>query len=84
MTVLVPWPGIAQCGCIIKVVATPHVTRSLFLMIDLIVFDLCETEDQTSLEKAMATHASTLAWQIPWTEEPGSLQSMGLLGVGHD
>ena len=53
-------------------------------MIDLIVFDLCETEDQTSLEKAMATHASTLAWQIPWTEEPGSLQSMGLLGVGHD
>ena len=36
------------------------------------------------LEKAMATHSSTLAWQIPWTEEPGRLQSMGLLGVGHD
>ena len=32
----------------------------------------------------MATHSSTLAWQIPWTEEPGRLQSMGLLGVGHD
>ena len=28
----------------------------------------------------MATHSSTLAWQIPWTEEPGRLQSMGLLG----
>ena len=30
----------------------------------------------------MATHSSTLAWQIPWTEEPGRLQSMGSLGVG--
>ena len=36
------------------------------------------------LEKAMAPHSSTLAWKIPWTEEPGKLQSMGLLGVGHD
>ena len=32
----------------------------------------------------MATHASTLAWKIPWTEEPGRLQSMGSLRVGHD
>ena len=31
-----------------------------------------------------ATHSSTLAWKIPWTEEPGRLQSMGLLRVGHD
>ena len=36
------------------------------------------------LEKEMATHSSTLAWKIPWTEEPGRLQSMGLLRVGHD
>ena len=35
-------------------------------------------------EKAMAAHSSTLAWKIPWTEEPGGLQSMGSLGVGHD
>ena len=35
-------------------------------------------------EKAMAPHSSTLAWQIPWMEEPGRLQSMGLLGVGHN
>ena len=35
-------------------------------------------------EKAMAPHSSTLAWKIPWTEEPGRLQSMGLLRVGHD
>ena len=36
------------------------------------------------LEKAMAPHSSTLAWKIPWTEEPGRLQSMGLLRVRHD
>ena len=35
-------------------------------------------------EKAMAAHSSTHAWKIPWTEEPGRLQSMGLLRVGHD
>ena len=34
-------------------------------------------------EKAMASHSSTLAWKIPWMEEPGSLQSMGSLRVGH-
>ena len=36
------------------------------------------------VEKAMAPHSSTLAWKIPWTEEPGGLQSMGSLWVGHD
>ena len=35
------------------------------------------------LEKEMATHASVLAWRIPWTEEPGRLLSMGLQKVGH-
>ena len=35
-------------------------------------------------EKAMATHSSTLAWKIPWTEEPGGLQSVGSRRVGHD
>ena len=35
-------------------------------------------------EKAMATHSSSLAWKIPWTEEPGRLQSMGLRRVRHD
>ena len=34
-------------------------------------------------KKAMAPHSSTLAWKIPWTEEPGGLQSMGSLRVGH-
>ena len=36
------------------------------------------------LEKEMATHSSILAWRIPWTEEPGRLQSMGLQRVEHD
>ena len=36
------------------------------------------------LEKEMATHSSTLAWKIPWTEEPGSLQSMGSQRVRHN
>ena len=35
-------------------------------------------------EKAMAPHSSTLAWKIPWTEDPGGLQSMGSRRVGHD
>ena len=36
------------------------------------------------LEKGMATHSSILAWEIPWTEEPGGLQSMGSQRVEHD
>ena len=36
------------------------------------------------LEKEMATHSSTLAWKIPWTEKPGRLQSMESQRVGHD
>ena len=36
------------------------------------------------LEKEMATHSSVLPWKIPWTKEPGGLQSMGLQRVGHD
>ena len=51
----------------------------------------CDTGDPGSafglgryLEEGMATHSSTLAWRIPWREEPGGLQSMGLQRVGHD
>ena len=38
---------------------------------------------EVPLEKEMATHSSILAWEIPWTEEPSGLQSMGLQRVGH-
>ena len=36
------------------------------------------------LEKEVATHSSIVAWEIPWTEEPGGLQSMGSQSIGHD
>ena len=49
-------------------------------MFDLGLKDRIEEE----LEKAMAPHSSTLAWKIPWTEEPGRLQSMGSLRVRHN
>ena len=39
---------------------------------------------EDALEKEMATHSSILAWEIPWTEEPGGLQSMGPQRVGQD
>ena len=39
---------------------------------------------ESRLEEGMATHSSILAWSIPWTEEPGGLQSIGLPRVGHN
>ena len=41
-------------------------------------------EKEDPLEKEMATHSSTLAWRMPWMEEPGGLQSMGSHRVRHD
>ena len=41
-------------------------------------------DQEDLLEKEMATHSSILAWEIPWTEESGGLQSSGLQRVGHD
>jgi len=43
-----------------------------------------DVEYSKSMEKEMATHSSILAWRIPWTEEPGRLQSTGSQRVGHD
>ena len=45
---------------------------------------LWSLSQEDPLEKGMATHSSILAWRIPWTEEPGGLQSMGSQRVGHD
>ena len=42
------------------------------------------TDREDPPEKEMATHSSILSWEIPWTEEPGGLQSMGLQSVGHN
>ena len=55
-------------------VTPPPKKRELFFNINMTI----------GREKAMAPHSSTLAWKIPWTEEPGRLQSMGWLRVGQD
>ena len=55
--------------------------KSLTAMVEAWVRSLSQEDP---LEKEMATHSSTLAWKIPWMEEPGGLQPMGLQIVGHD
>ena len=55
--------------------------KKLSTMQEARVQSLCQEDP---LEKEMATHSSTLAWKIPWTEKPGRLQSIGVQRVGHD
>ena len=55
--------------------------KHLLAMRETQVQSLSQEDD---LEREMVTHCSVLAWTIPWTEEPGRLQSMGSLRVGHD
>ena len=43
-----------------------------------------DRKDRSAVFRTMAPHSSTLAWKIQWTEEPGGLQSMGSLRIGHD
>ena len=65
----------------------PYVTSSLRRPLGaLILAGVLKTKAgvYAKLLVAMAPHSSTLAWKIPWMEEPGRLQSMGSLGVGHD
>ena len=47
-------------------------------------FEFLYVDPGLKMEKAMAIHSSTLAWKIPWMEEPGRLQSMESRRVGHD
>ena len=58
---------------------TLYLTSSFYYLFKAAI-DCC----QWFVERAMAPHSSTLAWRIPWTEEPGRLQSMESLRVGHD
>ena len=75
-----------------KRITTSHmVAITLFLIKHTFWNVVCTVGDPGSipgqedpLEKGMATHPSVLAWRIPWTEEPGGLQSMGSKRVGHD
>ena len=64
----------------LKLIDLLHITWSPYTDTKGPVGNLCS---RTS-EKAMAPHSSILAWKIPWMEEPGRVQSMGLLRVGHD
>ena len=61
-----------------------HVPEERNCFHNLLWRSVCLFRLKEKLEKAMAPHSSTPAWKIPWTEEPGRLQSMGSLGVGYD
>ena len=61
-----------------------NISSAAFSALSSLRLDRIEESQAFVLEKAMATYSSTLAWQTPWIEEPGRLQSMGSLGVGHD
>ena len=53
-------------------------------MVGILEFNILGWPKGSFGSKAMAPHSSTLAWKIPWMEEPGGLQSMGSLRVGYD
>ena len=63
-----------------------HSANSFLILVANVTFSrvLCLSCQEDPLEKEMTTHSSTLAWKIPWMEEPGRLQSMGSQRVGHD
>ena len=74
------------CRCIRIVVAqwTALVTQTVKHLLTMRETRVQSLGCEDPLEKEMAPHSSTLAWKIPWMEEPGRLQSMGLQRVRHD
>ena len=58
-----------------------HPIKNLCAMQETLVQSLGQEDP---LKKGMATHSSILVWRIPWTEEPGGLESVGSIRVGHD
>ena len=84
---LLLWHGSNGTGYSVILLITRSPTTVLWLsMITSVTMFICLLCRSLccKLEKAMAPHSSTLAWKIPWTEEPGGLQSMGSRRVGHD
>ena len=80
-----PFPAsLAKMNCLLGVFGLPWFTQTvkrLSMMQETWVRSLGWKDP---LEKEMAIHSSTIAWEIPWTEEPGRLQSMGSQRVGHN
>ena len=74
-----------NCGdlfmCMYRASQVAHVVKNLPTVQETQVQSLGQEDP---LEKGMAAHSSILAWRIPWSEEPGRLQSMGSQRVGHD
>ena len=91
---VIPAPTLIQLSIRIRVAFQCHQVRFVLLLKwSCFIWIMCRStisiyllvsSDQPRVEKAMATHSSTLAWKIPWMEEPGGLQSMGSQRVGHD
>ena len=77
------WEHPRFCGYRAKIPSLMLPRARQFLLSKYLMFP-CISQSSLQLEWAMATHSSTLAWKILWTEEPGGLQSMGSLRVGHD
>ena len=73
--------GIFTCFFVFWVSLVAKMVKNLSVMHETGVHSLGQEDPR---EKGMATHSSILAWEIPWTEEPGGLQSMGSQRVGHD
>jgi len=73
--------GFYACGFYARASLVPQSLKRLPVMRETWVQSLGQEDP---LEKEMATHSSILAWRIPWTEEPGGLQSIGSQRVGHN
>ena len=71
------FPDLTTVRCWAEILGVP-------MSLKFFIFSGFMPKSGTAEEKAVAPHSSTLAWKIPWTEEPGGLQSMGSLRVGHD
>ena len=79
---LYPEPRTYYSMCSFLPKPSPYPSKKVTALLNNIQVQSLGQEDP--LEKEMATHSSTPAWKIPWTEEPGRLEFLGLQRVGHD
>ena len=70
-----------RSSLVVRASLVAHIVKNLLAMQETQVQYLGQEDP---LEKGMATHSTIIAWRIPWTEEPGGLQSTGSQRVGHD